>query len=96
MACRQPDMAPGHIAYARKKAAMYDRMEIECKGRFDQAGYRDLRLRLEAGEHLSDLLSAARSSQEISQTSGTSCIVLVQSIGFNPVLSRGLIQLSAP
>jgi len=44
----QPDNSPGHIAYAKKTAAMYGRMEKECQDRFDEAngGHNDLRLKV--------------------------------------------------
>jgi hypothetical protein len=33
---------PGHIAYAKKKASMYEQMESNCKKKLEGAGYGDL------------------------------------------------------
>jgi hypothetical protein len=41
----QPSELPGHIAYAKKTAGMYARMETEAETRLDQAGYQELRLK---------------------------------------------------
>jgi len=41
----QPPGLPGHVAYARRTAAMYARLEGEAEKRLDGAGYRDLRLK---------------------------------------------------
>jgi hypothetical protein len=46
----QPENLPGHVAYAKQRAAMYARMQKECEDSFDNAGYKDLRLRIARGE----------------------------------------------
>jgi hypothetical protein len=41
----QPPDLPGHVAYARRTADMYARLEREAEKQLDRAGYRDLRLK---------------------------------------------------
>jgi hypothetical protein len=58
----QPDNSPGHVAYARKTAAMYARMEKDCEKRFDDAGYKELRLKArdDYGEFIDYVLANRR------------------------------------
>jgi hypothetical protein len=41
---QRPDL-PGHVAYARRTADMYARLQEDAEKRLDGAGYRDLRLK---------------------------------------------------
>jgi hypothetical protein len=45
LALSQPPDLPGHVAYAKKKADMYARMEREAEMWLDDAGYSELRLK---------------------------------------------------
>jgi hypothetical protein len=61
----QPAHLPGHVAYAKKKANMYAKMEDDCKKKFDAMGYHDLRLN---GEALADYVAAKRAEELVSFT----------------------------
>lgn len=52
----KPESA-GQVAYARRQAAMWARMESECRARFEEAGYSP---DLEPGEILADRVAAVR------------------------------------
>ncbi|KAI0312439.1 hypothetical protein OF83DRAFT_1087012 [Amylostereum chailletii] len=56
----QPSDFMGHVAYARKKAAMWDRMQRECMQRLRDAGYEPLR----PGESLVDRITAKRKVED--------------------------------
>jgi len=67
----QPPDSPGHVAYAKKKADMYARMEKEAEAWFDNAGFRELRLK--ATNDYGDLIayvSARRADEEAKLKSG--------------------------
>jgi hypothetical protein len=67
----QPPDSPGHVAYAKKKAAMYARMEMEAEARFDKAGFRELRLKA-ANDYgaLLAYVTARRADEEAKLKSG--------------------------
>lgn len=49
----------GNVAYAKRQAAMWARMRIECRRKFREAGYNP---DLEKGEILADRVAAVRAA----------------------------------
>ena len=58
------DASPGANAYAKKKSAMFKKMENNAVRLFDHAGYHDLRVKLENGEPLVVHIQAERNKPE--------------------------------
>ena len=58
------DASPGANAYAKKKSAMFKKMENTAAHLFDQAGYHNLRVKLENGEPLVVHIQAERNKAE--------------------------------
>jgi len=58
------EASPGANDYARKKSAMFKRIENNAAHLFDHAGYRDLRVKLENGEPLVIHIQAERNKAE--------------------------------
>lgn len=58
------EASPGANAYAKKKSAMFQRMEDNATHLFDHAGYHDLRVKLENGESLVTHIQAERNKVE--------------------------------
>jgi hypothetical protein len=58
------EATPGANAYAKKKSAMFKRMEDNAAHLFDRAGYHDLRVKLENGESLVTHIQAERNKAE--------------------------------
>ena len=58
------EASPGANAYARKKSAMFKRMENNAAHLFDRAGYHDLRVKLESGESLVVHIQCERNKAE--------------------------------
>jgi hypothetical protein len=67
---QSPDL-PGHVAYAKKTADMYARMERDAERRLDDAGYNGLRLKAtnDYGALL-DYVIARRAEEEVKLKSG--------------------------
>jgi len=59
-----PDASPGANAYAKKKSAMFKKMENNAARLFDHAGYHDLRVKLENGEALVVHIQAEQNKPE--------------------------------
>lgn len=55
-----PSNLPGHIAYAKKKASMYETMESNCKKKLEGAGYKHL---LSMEGPLADYVDAKRAEE---------------------------------
>jgi hypothetical protein len=58
------EASPGANAYAKKKSAMFKKMENNAAHLFDRAGYHDLRVKLENGEPLVVHIQAERNNTE--------------------------------
>jgi len=58
------EASPGANAYAKKKLAMFKKMENNAAHLFNCAGYRDLRVNLENGEPLVVHIQAERNKAE--------------------------------
>ena len=56
----QPSNLPGHIAYAKKKASMYEKMGSNCEKKLEGAGHKDL---LSMKGTLVDYVEAMREKQ---------------------------------